>query len=87
VKVSPRKAIILHFRRLKIGITDVGMTGSHGGVIGMKSKQVLTRFVTGIPSRYEVAENDLIFNGVMLEVDDQTGRALSIERIARSFEE
>jgi len=56
-------------------------------VIGMKSKQVLTRFVTGIPSRYEVAENDLIFNGVMLEVDDQTGRALSIERIARSFEE
>lgn len=63
------------------------MTGPHGGVIGMKSKQVLTRFVTGIPSRYEVAENDLIFNGVMLEVDDQTGRALSIERIARSFEE
>jgi hypothetical protein len=68
-------------------ITDVGMTGPHGGVIGMKSKQVLTRFVTGIPSRYEVAENDLIFNGVMLEVDDQTGKALSIERIARSFEE
>ena len=68
-------------------ITDVGMTGPHGGVIGMKSKQVLTRFVTGIPSRYEVADNDLIFNGVMLEVDDQTGRAIGIERIAERFEE
>jgi hypothetical protein len=68
-------------------ITDVGMTGPHDGVIGMKSRQVLTRFATGIPSRYEAAEKNLIFHGVMVEVDDTSGRALSIERVLRHFDE
>ncbi len=68
-------------------ITDVGMTGPHEGVIGVKSEQVLARFVTGIPSRYEVAEKDLFFHGVVIEVDDQTGRAQSIERISRKFDD
>jgi len=68
-------------------ITDVGMTGPHEGVIGVKAEQVLTRFVTGIPSRYEVAEKDLWFHGAVVEVDDSTGRALSIERIAQRFED
>ncbi len=68
-------------------ITDVGMTGPHGGVIGMKSEQVLTRFVTGMPSRYEVAEKDMWLHGVLVDVDDETGRAVSIERISEIFED
>jgi len=67
-------------------ITDVGMTGPHDGIIGMKTEQVLTRFVTGIPSRYEVAEKNLSFNGVVVVIDDTTGRATSIERIFLHFD-
>jgi metallophosphoesterase (TIGR00282 family) len=62
-------------------ITDVGMTGPRNSVIGMKAEQVLTRFVTGVPSRYEVAEGPLLFNAVVVDVDDLTGRATGIERI------
>jgi len=68
-------------------ITDVGMTGPHNGVIGMKAQQVLSRFAMGIPSRFEVADGDLWLNGVLIEVDDSTGRARSIERISRQFDE
>jgi hypothetical protein len=65
-------------------ITDVGMTGPHDSIIGMKPEQVLTRFITGIPSRFEVADSNLRINAVFLEIDDHTGKALSIERISRS---
>jgi metallophosphoesterase (TIGR00282 family) len=67
-------------------ITDVGMTGGHDGVIGMKAEQVLTRFVTGIPSRYEVAEGNLFLHAVFLDIDDKTGHTTSIERVWRHFE-
>lgn len=67
-------------------ITDVGMTGAQDGIIGMKTEQVLTRFVTGIPSRYEVAETNLWLHGVILEVDDTTGGAVSIERVSQHVE-
>ncbi len=68
-------------------ITDVGMTGPHDGVIGMKNQQVLTKFVMGIPSRYEVAEGDPWLHGVSMEVDDSTGHAVSIERISRRIDQ
>jgi hypothetical protein len=68
-------------------ITDVGMTGPHDGVIGMKREQVLKKFVIGIPSRYEVAEGDLRLHGVCVEVDDRTGCAMSIERISRRYDQ
>jgi metallophosphoesterase (TIGR00282 family) len=60
-------------------ITDVGMTGPHSGVIGMKAEQVLTRFVTGMPARYEVAEEDMWLHGVVVDIDDSSGRAQNIE--------
>jgi metallophosphoesterase (TIGR00282 family) len=68
-------------------ITDVGMTGPHDGVIGMKTEQVLTRFVTGIPSRYEVAEKNPWLHGVVIDIDDDTGRAAGIERISQHFQQ
>jgi metallophosphoesterase (TIGR00282 family) len=66
-------------------ITDVGMTGPHDSIIGMKPEQVLTRFVTGIPSRFEVAEENLMLQAVVVDVDDATGRAVGIERVSRKF--
>ncbi|UCD57156.1 MAG: TIGR00282 family metallophosphoesterase [Candidatus Hydrogenedentota bacterium] len=68
-------------------ITDVGMTGSHDSIIGMKSEQVLTRFITGIPSRFEVAEENLWLHGVVVDIDDITGRAVGIERISQHFDQ
>jgi hypothetical protein len=61
-------------------ITDVGMTGPHDSVIGMEKEGSLRRFLTGLPARFEPAVNDARLNSVIVEVDETSGRALSIER-------
>jgi metallophosphoesterase (TIGR00282 family) len=67
-------------------ITDVGMTGPHSGVIGMKTRPVLARFLTGIPHRFAVASDDVKLAAVVVEVDDETGIAISIERLMIGFD-
>jgi len=62
-------------------ITDCGMAGPFEGVIGRKKEQILTRFITQMPTRFEMAENDVRLNGVIIEVDSKTGSAESIKRI------
>jgi metallophosphoesterase (TIGR00282 family) len=62
-------------------ITDCGMTGPFDGVIGRKKEQILTRFITQMPARFEMAESDVRLNGVVIDVDEKTGEANSIERI------
>lgn len=64
-------------------ITDAGMTGPTESVIGMKKETIISRFRTGLPVRFEAAEGPAALNGVLLEVDEQTGRATSIARIQR----
>jgi len=67
-------------------ITDVGMTGPHDSVIGMDKTGILRRFLDGLPARFEVAEDDVQMNAVLLEVDE-SGPANSAGRIrARSIE-
>ncbi|MFN0154713.1 MAG: TIGR00282 family metallophosphoesterase [Gaiella sp.] len=62
-------------------ITDVGMTGPHGGVIGVKAELAIRRMRTGYPVRFEVAEEDVRLQGALLSVDPVTGRSSAIERI------
>ncbi len=62
-------------------ITDVGMTGPHDSVIGMEKAAILKRFLDGLPARFEVAADDVQMNCVLLDVDEATGRARSIERV------
>ena len=62
-------------------ITDAGMTGPMDSVIGVKKELVLKKFLTGMPVRFEVAEDDLEIQGVFVEVDAVSGKATSIERI------
>jgi 2',3'-cyclic-nucleotide 2'-phosphodiesterase len=69
-------------------ITDVGMTGPHGGVIGMDRNGIITKFLNGLPARFEVASGDVQMNCVMIETDDEGPRnaagrlrASSIERL------
>lgn len=61
-------------------ITDVGMTGSRDGVIGMKKGHALQRFLTQVPIRWEAEETDPWLNAVLIEAADD-GRATSIEQI------
>ncbi len=68
-------------------ITDVGMTGPHDSVIGTRKEDVLHHFTTMLPIRHNVAKRDVILCGVVVEVDDDTGKALSIERIRVELEE
>lgn len=62
-------------------ISDVGMTGGHGGVIGMKYSSVLPKFLTSVPSKFEIEEDDVRFQGVIIDVDETTKRAISITRV------
>src|SRR6266404_4254791 len=67
-------------------ITDVGMTGPHGGVIGMDREGIIKRFLDGLPARFEVASGDVQMNCVLIETDD-TGERNSAGRLrARSIE-
>jgi len=66
-------------------ITDVGMTGPHDSVIGRKKEQILTRFITQLPTRFEMADEDVRLNGVILDIDEKTGKARSIERVQKKL--
>ncbi len=63
-------------------ITDIGMTGSYSGVIGMDKTHVIERF-TKIPSRRaEHSDGDVMIYAVVIEIDEETGKAQSIKRLA-----
>lgn len=64
-------------------ITDLGMTGPYDSVIGMDKQAVLQKFLSQLPARFEVAKGDVRLHAVLIEADPLTGRALSIQRIAR----
>jgi len=64
-------------------ITDVGMTGPMHSVIGRRVEDVLERFLTSIPVRFEVAAEDVQLHGVVIDIDTRTGKANSISRVER----
>jgi len=61
-------------------ITDVGMTGSHDSVIGVRKEIIIEKMVSSLPNRYESSDQGLMLNAVLLELDDN-GLAIKIERI------
>ena len=67
-------------------ITDAGMTGSFDSVLGIKKEVALDRFLTLLPNRYEVAKGDVRMQGVLIDIDNTTGKSLSIERLSASME-
>jgi metallophosphoesterase (TIGR00282 family) len=63
-------------------ITDVGMTGPRNGILGVNKEAVLYRFLTAMPTRFEVTtEGPSQLNGVLVSIDSQTGVAKKIKRI------
>lgn len=67
-------------------LCDVGFTGAHESVIGRRIEPVLKRFVSGLPQRFEVADEDVRFSAVLITVDDITGKSTAIERIFEKLE-
>ncbi|MGC4081608.1 MAG: TIGR00282 family metallophosphoesterase [Vicinamibacterales bacterium] len=68
-------------------LTDVGMTGPHDSVIGVEVEPALSRFVNAMPTRFETASGNPRLNGVVIDADEQTGRAVDIERVSYSLDE
>jgi hypothetical protein len=65
-------------------ITDVGMTGPYDSVIGVKKELVIARFLTNMPARFEAATGDVRLSAVVIDCDEATGHARSIQRITVS---
>ncbi len=66
-------------------VTDIGMTGPDDSVIGDDAEAVLQRFLTMMPHRLTVGRGKPVLNAIMLEVDESSGRATSIERFTREM--
>lgn len=66
-------------------ITDVGMTGPYDSVIGRRVEDVLERFLTSIPVRFEVASENIQLHGAVVDIDEETGKARSIMRIQKKL--
>jgi len=62
-------------------ITDAGMTGPFDSIIGIQKEIALKKFVTMIPSKFIVAENDIRVNGVLVTIQRESGKAVHIERV------
>jgi metallophosphoesterase (TIGR00282 family) len=68
-------------------LTDVGMTGPHDSVIGVEVEAVLGKFLTALPAKFETATANPRLNAVIVDADEQTGRATDIERLSYSADE
>ena len=67
-------------------VTDIGMVGPEISVIGDDIEAVLKRFLTMLPNRLAVGKGRTVFNAVLVETDDTTGRAVSIDRVTREVD-
>ncbi len=67
-------------------VTDLGLTGSYGGVIGMDRHDVISRFTTFPSKRAAHSKGDVWICFVVVEVDEKTGKAISIERFRRAVQ-
>jgi len=62
-------------------ITDVGMTGPLASVIGIRKQVALERLLTQIPWKFDVATEEIELQGVVVEIDSNTGKSKDIKRI------
>ncbi len=67
-------------------LCDTGMVGPRDSILGVRPDIILERFRTGMPVRFQVAEGNVVFNSALVDIDERTGRAKSIERVDREVE-
>ena len=68
-------------------LTDAGMTGPHDSVIGVEIEPALGKFLNALPAKFETATGNPRLNGVIVEADEQSGRAVDVERLSYSLQE
>jgi hypothetical protein len=69
-------------------ISDAGMTAAYDSVIGMNKEQIIARFLTQVPQKFEpVTEGKGLLNAVLIKIDTSSGKAKEIKRIIRITEE
>jgi metallophosphoesterase (TIGR00282 family) len=68
-------------------VCDLGMVGPLDGVIGVEKEAVISKFLSGMPARFKVAEKSRVvtFNSVLIDIDEATGKSRSIERVDREW--
>jgi metallophosphoesterase (TIGR00282 family) len=66
-------------------LTDAGFTGPHDGCLGREIEPVIKKFLTGMPQRFEVAQNRVLLHGVVIEIGDASGKAIKIQRVSEAI--
>jgi len=66
-------------------LTDLGMTGVKDSAIGRELDSVVSMFLTGMPSKYQLAKGDPVLEGLLIDVDPTTGRAKKVKRLRESM--
>ena len=66
-------------------LSDSGFTGPQDGCLGREIKPVLKKFLTGMPTRFEVARNRVRLLGALIRIDDASGKAVSIQRVSETL--
>lgn len=62
-------------------ISDIGMTGCHESILGVKKDIIIKRFLTSLPQRHEIQDGNATMDSVIIDIDETSGKAISIERL------
>jgi metallophosphoesterase (TIGR00282 family) len=66
-------------------LTDSGFTGPQASVLGREIEPVIRRFLTNTPQKFGIADDDIVLKGALIEIDDVSGKATSIQRVSEKF--
>jgi hypothetical protein len=65
-------------------LSDGGFTGPHESVLGREIEPIIRRFMTNMPQKFEVAKGRVLLQGAVVEIDDVSGRAVTIQRVSEA---
>src|ERR1700747_1506743 len=66
-------------------ICDAGMCGPTDSVLGREIQPIIQRFMTSMPVNFPVAKGEVMLHGLMVDIDEESGRAMSVERVAEVY--
>ncbi len=63
-------------------LCDAGFTGPHDSIIGRETGPIIKRFMTNMPQRFEVAKGRIMLQGALIDIEEQSGKAVKIQRVS-----
>jgi len=67
-------------------LSDGGFTGPHESVLGREIEPIIRRFMTSMPQKFDVAKERVLLQGAVVEIDDASGKAVSIQRVSEAVQ-